>query len=237
MQLSPPVLFTYFVLHARLSIFAGLEQAWTKKALTDFARGIVAAATCRTLRGRKRRQRPSRMRGRNVDEENSRTNGESESSVQWGIEMRDRASMTDDLVVSDGPPNHIPQQHHHHNHNQLKVVPNGQATLIGRRPSIRTKLKVTPDLQGATEVDNLRIASQPSPSHPPSSSHYQVPNRVCAVHGGSGQATASAISRRTVAEVNIVEESTPPSSSWSPGIVLGHKRYNNMIMDDLTKVN
>ena len=84
------------------------------------------------------------MRGRNVDEENSRTNGESESSVQWGIEMRDRASMTDDLD-SDQPTQHPYLQNH--NHNQPKVVPNGQATIIGRRPSIRSKLKVTPDLQ------------------------------------------------------------------------------------------
>ena len=111
--------------------------------------------------------------GRNTDEENSRTNGESGSSADahWGIEMRDRGSMTDDLISATGPPNHTQHTHHMHNshnhnhgnHNQ-KVVPNGHATIIGRPPSIRTKTKVTPDLQGGCAMgrNKFRTPQQPT---------------------------------------------------------------------------
>merc|ERR1719471_765013 len=119
--------------------------------------------------------------------------------------------MTDDLT-SGGPTNHLSHSPHH-NQKASSGVPNGQATFIGRRPSVRSKLKVASDLH---ELDDIRIAPSPLPAAPPSSSHYQVPSkphpkkRVCAVHGGGGgggggissttttTTTASAISRRTV---------------------------------------
>ena len=91
--------------------------------------------------------------------------------------------------------------------------------FIGTRPSMRTKLK-------APGEDDIQIAPLPSP---PINSHYQVPaipnKRACAVHGGgrvdstTTATTASTISRRTrtAAKVNVVEESSPATSSWSPG--------------------
>ena len=86
--------------------------------------------------------------------ENSRTNVEtSESSAEhhhYGIEMRDCASMTDDLT-SGGPTNHLSHSPHH-NQKASSGVPNGQATFIGRRPSVRSKLKVAPDLHGKSLV-------------------------------------------------------------------------------------
>ena len=108
--------------------------------------------------------------GRNVDEENSRTNAESESSVeQWGIEMRDRASMTDDLNSVAGPTNslkdddHTHHRHHHHQHRRHQghhnVVSNGQATMIGRRPSIRANMKVTPDIRGAPFIHVTQVTT------------------------------------------------------------------------------
>ena len=52
----------------------------------------------------------------------------------YGIEMRDRASNTDVLMISPEPPNNLSNHHHHspHRHQRVGSIPNGQATFIGK---------------------------------------------------------------------------------------------------------